>query len=83
MFVVADVDHAGAPRGSGLPAAGDTVVGYYSAARAWAAAPWRFISVDHRRLLGSRVGPGDASATAARAAFAASGWGDVSKAIRR
>jgi hypothetical protein len=83
MFVTAEVNHATALRLSGLPASASTVVGYYTARRAAADGPWRFISVNHRLFLGSRVGPDQGSAAVAKAAFAGSGYGDVSAALRR
>ncbi len=83
MFVTAELNHATALQRCGLAASADTVVGYYSAARADASAPWRFVAINHRLLLGSRVGPDQGSAAVAKAAFAASGYGDVSHALRR
>lgn len=83
MFVTADVNHATALLRSGLAASAEVVVGYYSAARSSADAAWRFTNIDHRLLHGSRVGPDQGSAAVAKAAFAASGYGDVSKAPHR
>lgn len=83
MFVTSEVNHATALTGSGLPASSDTVVGYYSAIRATTAAPWRFVSIDHRLLGGNRVTPGEASAALTKQAFEASGYGDVPRAVRR
>jgi hypothetical protein len=83
MFIGADVDHETALLRSGLRPAPDLVVGYYSADRVAPGDPWRFVSIDCRRLRGSRLVPGEGVVDATRAAFADSGFGDVSRSIRR
>ncbi len=83
MFVTAEVNHTTALERSGLPASADAVVGYYRATRPATGAPWRFLTIDHRLLRGGRVGPDQGSAAVTRAAFVASGYGDVSAALRR
>ncbi len=83
MFATAEINHSTVLQTCGLPAPPDLVVGYYTATRAPTNAPWRFTSISHRLLRGSRVGPDQGSAAVANAAFAASGYGDVSKMLRR
>lgn len=83
MFSVGELNHSTILARCGLPAPPDLAVGYYTASRADTDAPWRFVIINHRLLRGSRVGPDEGSGAVANAAFAASGYGDVSKVLRR
>jgi hypothetical protein len=82
MFVTQDQNHATALTGSGLAASSGITVGFYTARRATASHPWRFISISHFSLGGNRAQPDPATWMVARRAFLQSDYGDVSNALR-
>ena len=80
MFVTEVQNHAAALTGSGLSATADDA-GYYTARRATATDPWRFISISYFGLGGNRAAPDPAGWMVARNAFRQSAFGDVSNVL--